>query len=180
MKIATRENRQAEQPPVVSRKAVSAPQVLSEAYHYRVPSSFSRGMRVDLPCVSIIYVSGTASVDENGNTAHVGDFTAQVRRTFRNITELLKSEGATWHHVIRTTCYLRDIQKTYEEFNGLRTEFYREQGLDPFPGSTGIEARLCRDDLLVEIEVIAMLPNTTHSCAYRGDGGSESEGEARR
>lgn len=173
----SRQNQQSatEQSSVVPHRAISAPNTLNEAYHYQVPSSFSRGMRVDLPCVTMIFISGTASVDERGQTAHVGDFPAQVRRTFRNVTELLKSEGATWHHVIRTTCYLKDIQKTYDEFNRLRTEFYREQGLDPLPGSTGIEARLCRDDLLVEIEAIAMIPNPTHSCTYRGNGDSESE-----
>ena len=34
--------------------------------------------------------------------------------------------------------------------------FYKEQGLDPLPASTGIQAILCRPDLLVEIEAIAM------------------------
>jgi enamine deaminase RidA (YjgF/YER057c/UK114 family) len=128
-------------------------------------------MRIDLPCVTTIYISGTASVDEFGATVHAGDFAAQVRRTFRNITELLRAEGATWKHIVRTTCYIKDIQQHYDEFNKLRTEFYREQGLDPLPASTGIEARLCRDDLLVEIEAIAMLPGPHHN------GCSECAGE---
>jgi enamine deaminase RidA (YjgF/YER057c/UK114 family) len=47
--------------------------------------------------------------------------------------------------------------KDYEEFNEARTAFYAEQGLEPLPASTGIEARLCREDLLIEIEAIAIL-----------------------
>jgi len=31
-------------------------------------------------------------------------------------------------------------------------------GLAPLPASTGIQTRLCRSDLLVEIELIAMVP----------------------
>ncbi len=31
-------------------------------------------------------------------------------------------------------------------------------GLDPLPASTGIQARICRSDLLVEIEAIAIVP----------------------
>ena len=31
-------------------------------------------------------------------------------------------------------------------------------GLDPLPASTGIQARICRTDLLVEIEAIAIIP----------------------
>jgi enamine deaminase RidA (YjgF/YER057c/UK114 family) len=34
--------------------------------------------------------------------------------------------------------------------------FFKEQGLDPLPASTGIEAHLCRPELLIEIEAIAM------------------------
>jgi enamine deaminase RidA (YjgF/YER057c/UK114 family) len=97
-------------------------------------------------------------VDEAGLTAHAGDFRAQLWRTYRNITALLAAEGATWHDVVRTTCYLRDIERDYKDFNEVRTAFFGWLGLDPLPASTGIQARLCRDDLLVEIEAIAVVP----------------------
>jgi 2-iminobutanoate/2-iminopropanoate deaminase len=87
-----------------------------------------------------------------------------MRRTLHNITGLLATEDATWHDVVRTTCYLRDIDRDYEAFNEERTAFYTELGLDPFPASTGIEAKLCRPELLVEIEAIAMFrPRVTGS-----------------
>lgn len=41
--------------------------------------------------------------------------------------------------------------------NSVRNEFFRALGLDPFPASTGIQARICRSDLLVEIEALAIL-----------------------
>ena len=113
-------------------------------------------MRIDLNGLTILLISGTASIDEQGRTVHVGDFRAQQRRTYDNITKLLASEGATWHDIVRTTCYLRDIDRDYEAFNEERTRFYKEQGLDPLPASTGIQAKLCRPELLVEIEAIAM------------------------
>jgi 2-iminobutanoate/2-iminopropanoate deaminase len=140
----------------VPKKAVSAPQVLNEAFDYRKPSSFSRALRLDIKGVTIVLISGTASVDENGKTVHVGDFRAQTWRTYKNITGLLEAEGATWKDVVRTTCYLRDIERDYEAFNEIRTQFFEEQGLDPLPASTGIQAILCRPDLLVEIEAIAI------------------------
>jgi enamine deaminase RidA (YjgF/YER057c/UK114 family) len=129
---------------------------LNEAYHYAKPSSFSRGLRLDIKGITILLISGTASVDENGRTAHVGDFRAQTWRTYENITKLLAAEGATWKDVIRTTCYLRDIERDYEAFNAIRTQFFKEQGLDPLPASTGIQAILCRPDLLVEMEAMAI------------------------
>ncbi len=143
---------------VVPRRPISAPEVLNEAYDYDKPASFSRGMRVELPGASMLFLSGTASVDERGATVHAGDFAAQCLRTFRNLTRLLVAEGASWHDVIRTTCYLRDIERDYQAFNELRTWFLRAAAVDPLPASTGIQARLCRSDLLVEIEAIAMVP----------------------
>jgi len=140
----------------IQKRPITNHGVLNEAFAYAKPSSFSRGMRIDLNGLVILLISGTASIDEHGKTVHVGDFRAQMRRTLANITGLLESEGATWHDVVRTTCYLRDIERDYEAFNEERTSFYKEQGLDPLPASTGIQAILCRPELLVEIEAIAM------------------------
>ena len=140
----------------VTKKAICAPEVLNEAYQYERPSSFSRGLRLDIKGVTILLISGTASVDENGRTIHEGDFRAQTWRTYHNITRLLESEGASWKDIVRTTCYLRDIERDYAAFNEIRTEFFKQQGLDPLPASTGIQAILCRPDLLIEMEAMAM------------------------
>ncbi len=141
---------------VITKKAITNHSVLNEAFDYAKPSSFSRGLRLDIKGVTILLISGTASIDENGKTVHEGDFRAQTLRTYQNITGLLAAEGATWKDVVRTTCYLRDIERDYAVFNETRTQFFKEQGLDPLPASTGIQAILCRPDLLVEMEAMAI------------------------
>jgi 2-iminobutanoate/2-iminopropanoate deaminase len=140
----------------IEKKRISAPEVLNEAFHYQKPSSFSRGLRLEFGNIGVLLISGTASIGSNGETLHVGDFRAQTRRTFENITGLLRSEGVTWKDIVRTTCYLRDIDRDYATFNDERTAFYASQGLDPLPASTGIQAKLCRPELLVEVEAIAI------------------------
>ncbi len=140
----------------IQKRAITNHGVLNEAYAYSKPSSFARGMRIDLTGLTILLISGTASIDESGKSVHIGDLRAQCRRTFANIAGLLESEGCTWKDIVRTSCYLRDIDRDYEAFNEERTKFYAEQGLDPLPASTGIQAKLCRPELLVEIEAIAM------------------------
>src|SRR5260370_41192336 len=139
----------------IQKRAMTTHGVLNEAYAYAKPSSFSRGMRIDLNGLTILLISGTASIDETGVSAHIGDFDAQLERPFDNITGLLESEGCTWHDIVRTSCYLRDIDRDYDAFNKVRTAFFKAQGLDPLPASTGIEAHLCRPELLIEIEAIA-------------------------
>jgi enamine deaminase RidA (YjgF/YER057c/UK114 family) len=153
--------REIEQADSIEKRAISAAEVLNEAFAYQKPSSFSRGLRIDIGGVSILLISGTASIGANGETLHVGDFRAQQRRTYENITHLLAAEGATWKDIVRTTCYLRDIDRDYAAFNEERTRFFAEQGLDPLPASTGIEAKLCRPELLVEIEAIAAFRNNS-------------------
>jgi enamine deaminase RidA (YjgF/YER057c/UK114 family) len=140
----------------IPKKAIRARHALNEAYDYARPSSFSRGLRLDIKGTTILLISGTASVGEKGETLYPGDFRAQTWRTYRNITALLESEGASWKDVVRTTCYLRDIERDYAAFNEIRTQFFKEQRLDPLPASTGIQAILCRPDLLIEIEATAM------------------------
>ena len=151
MTVAERERTRIEKTPIENKA------VLNEAYDYPKKVSFVRGMRVELDGCTMLFISGTASVDENGESIHPGDVKAQTLRTFTNIKGLLESEGADWHDVVRTTCYLADF-RTYDEFNDVRNAFYVSEGLDPLPASTCIEARICRPELLVEVEAIAMIP----------------------
>jgi len=146
--------RKTQEETLVKKRTISAPEALNEACVYN--SAFSRGLRLEIKGITILLISGTASLDDKGRTVHEGDFDAQTLRTYQNITALLKSEGATWKDVVRTTCYLRDIERDYAAFNNLRTKFFAEQGLDPLPASTGIQAILCRPDLLIEMEAMAI------------------------
>jgi 2-iminobutanoate/2-iminopropanoate deaminase len=115
---------------------------------------------LDFGNVTVLLISGTASIGPNGETLYVGDFRAQTRRMLLNVTHLLAAEGASWKDVVRTTYYLRDIDRDYAAFNEERTAFYEQQHLDPLPASTGIQAKLCRPDLLVEMEAIVVFLNS--------------------
>ena len=43
-------------------------------------AAFPRGMKVELDNVTMLFISGTASVGDQGQSCHVGDFTAQAER----------------------------------------------------------------------------------------------------
>jgi len=136
----------------ISMKSIHAKKFLNEPIEYH--KSFSRGISLDCGNMFLIFISGTASVNAQGKTHAVGDFSAQVQRTFDNITALLKSENVSWHNVIKTNCYLKNMRQ-YARFNEYRNYFYKKLKLNPFPASTCIAAELCRKELLVEIDVIA-------------------------
>ena len=143
--------------PQVARRKITALDILNEAPDYA--SGFTRGLSVAAePGQRALWLSGTASIDAAGRTLYAGDLRAQTWRTYHNLLRLLETEGANFSDVVRTSCYLRDIERDYQEFNRVRTWFLREAGCDPLPASTAIQARLCRSELLVEIEALAVLP----------------------
>ena len=47
----------------IQKRAMTNLGVLNEAFQYAKPSSFSRGMRIDLNGLTILLISGTASID---------------------------------------------------------------------------------------------------------------------
>jgi len=142
----------------LEKNPIKAECVLNEATCYG--SAFARGLKIELGSYKLLIISGTASVDEEGATRHRGDFRAQCWRTYRNISNLLEAEGASWKDIVKTTCYLRDIERDYEAFNDVRNAFFAWHQLDPLPASVGIQARICREDLLVEIEAVAIIKKT--------------------
>ena len=136
------------------KKAICAPDFLNNPVQYN--KSFSRGIRINLGKAVFLFISGTASIDKNGKTLYPRSFLPQVKRTFDNIEALLRSEKANWQDVVMTRCYLKDM-KNYERFNIFRNRFYRGKLIDPFPASVCVQAELCRRDLEIEIEAIAVL-----------------------
>ena len=139
------------------KKPITNLSVLNEAYNYEKPSGFSRGMRVEMNGATFLFISGTASIDENGNSIHIGDIAKQIERTYFNVKKLLESEGATLKDVVKTTVYIKDIKKHYDEFNKLRLEFFKKEGIDVYPASVGVQATLCREELLIEMDAIAII-----------------------
>ena len=139
------------------RVPMSAP-TLNEAPVYG--SDFTRGMRLVDANKTALYVSGTASIDEAGNTAHVGDFDAQVDRMLVNLAALLDAQGAGFADVVSAISYVKHAA----DADRLRARF-RDAGFEGFPNML-VQAEICRPELLCETELIAALPRP----AQRDDG----------
>lgn len=133
-----------------ARSVMSAP-TLNEAPEYG--ADFARGMRVVETNKIALHVSGTASIDEAGRTAHSGDFEAQAERMLRNVAALLEAQGAGFADVVSAVTYL----KRPADANRLR-EKLRECGYEGFPNVL-VTVPICRRDLLCETEALAILPS---------------------
>jgi enamine deaminase RidA (YjgF/YER057c/UK114 family) len=127
----------------------SAP-TLNEAPAYG--SDFSRGMRVDLPDRSVLFISGTASIDTEGRVVHVGDIEGQVERMLLNVERLLQQQGATGADLVSAITYLKR-----PEFVEPFLRVARRHPLPPRLPNTLCHADICRPDWLCEMEAIAVI-----------------------
>lgn len=130
------------------REVMTSP-TLNEAPQYG--ADFVRGMRVEEANKVTLYVSGTASIDEQGSTAHIGDFDAQADRMLVNIAALLQRQGAAFGNVVHAITYLKHPADVERLRNKLRAA-----GFEGFPHAL-VVAPICRTDLLCETEVIAVM-----------------------
>lgn len=134
---------------------------LNEAWAYG--SSFARGMKVDLPDKTVLYISGTASIDEYGVTVHVGNTRRQLERMLLNIQELLKAQGASFQDLTQAATFLKRGESLE-----LCEMVFEEWGLRNVP-NTLVEAGVCRPELLCEMEAIAILPKRRNGQAVAAE-----------
>lgn len=98
---------------------------------------------------SLLFVSGVMPIDPTTNTLVENTIEAQAKQVMKNIDGVLKAAGYTVDDVVKTTCFLSDINN-FAAFNEVYGNYF-----------TSKQARSCMavKDLpkaaLVEVEVIA-------------------------
>jgi len=124
---------------------------MDEASEYG--SSFSRGMKVVREDRIVLYVSGTASIDNEGKVLHVGDIEGQVHRMLLNVEELLAAQNAAPDDIVTVITYLKE-----PEFLDIFYKVCEEHSFPKDAPNTVSVADICRPEWLCEIEAIAVIP----------------------
>jgi enamine deaminase RidA (YjgF/YER057c/UK114 family) len=109
---------------------------------------YSRAIRVG----NVIEVAGTTAMDGDILIGK-GDMYRQTVFIFKKIEKALAEAGATLNDVVRTRMFVTDISQ-WEEAGKAHGEFFKTIK----PVATMLEvSRLINDDLLIEIEVTAII-----------------------
>lgn len=117
-------------------------------------NGYSHVVSVDVPG-RLVVVSGQVALDAEGRLVGPGDLGAQARQVFANLAAALAAAGAGWEHVVKLSYFVRDAGQV-AVVRAARDEVL-PAGLAP--ASTLVEvSRLVRDDLLVEIDALAVVP----------------------
>jgi len=110
-------------------------------------SAFSRAARSIMPAGETVFISGTASIDADGATTHIGDAPGQINTTIENVRAVLRDMHCSDRDVVQAVAYCKtpEVEKV----------FNASKGALPWPCITVI-CDICRPDLLFEIEATAM------------------------
>ncbi|MEO1146733.1 MAG: RidA family protein [Cyanobacteria bacterium J06638_22] len=128
-------------------------QVYSTETPWEERAGYSRAVRLG----AFIFVSGTTAIDANGQVQHPGDLHGQAVYIYRKIEGALQALGATLADVVRTRVYITDMRQ-WEQATRAHHEFFSTVR----PANTLVEvSALATPDMLVEIEVDAMVQETT-------------------
>lgn len=114
--------------------------------------TFERGTVLQFGDRRHVYISGTASIDNQGNVVHVGDILGQTHRMWENVEALLQEGGAGFQDVMQIIVYLRDTAD-YETVKRLFSERF------PHIPTVFTLAPVCRPTWLIEMECVAVLPS---------------------
>jgi enamine deaminase RidA (YjgF/YER057c/UK114 family) len=110
---------------------------------------------VDVRCSRLIFVSGQAAFDVNGEVVGGADLEAQADQAFKNISIALASVGCSAANLVKLTVFMRDMSKL-AEYRRARDRFLTSVEPAVAPAITLIEvSRLFAERLLIEIEGIA-------------------------
>lgn len=127
---------------------MEAPDYLSPTHVYRV--AFERGVRIVYGDRSHYFLSGTASIDAEGNIVHPGDVVGQTARTLENMSVLMERSGGCLSDLKQAVVYLRDWADRETVRNRLM-----DSPLAAVP-HVMLKAPVCRPGWLVEIDGIAV------------------------
>jgi len=113
-------------------------------------SSFSRAVEIEHPDYRQLIISGTASINSEGKTAYIGDIYNQIKLTMNVVAGILNSRNMNWENVTKGIVYFKDINdiKVFDE--------YRVNEAIPQMPLAIVQADVCRNELLFEIEVDAI------------------------
>lgn len=120
------------------------------------PNGYSHVVSVNLGNSTMLIISGQIAFDNKGNLIGKGDLAKQTEQAFLNIKSIVEDAGGTMNDVVKLGNFLTDISQI-QAVRRVRDKFIDTK--NP-PASTTVQvSKLVRDDLMIEIEATAIIPN---------------------
>lgn len=97
----------------------------------------------------ILYTAGQIAIDPATNAVECMDIKGQTEQVCKNLGEVLKAAGTDFDHVLKTTCFLADMND-FAAFNEVYGTYFASK-----PARSCVAVKTLPKNVLCEIEVIA-------------------------
>jgi 2-iminobutanoate/2-iminopropanoate deaminase len=111
-------------------------------------ASYSQAIVTD----ELVFCAGQVGLDPTTGELAEG-FEAQAEQVLRNLAAVLDAAGCSWGDVVKTTCFLADIND-FAAFNAVYARFMT----DPPPARSTFAVAALPKGARVEIEAVAVRP----------------------
>jgi len=99
----------------------------------------------------LLFTSGQIPLDPVTNEIVGSTIEEQAEQVLKNLGEVLKEAGTSYENVVKTTCFLADMND-FAAFNGVYSKYFKTE---PLPARSCVAVKTLPRNVLVEIEAIA-------------------------
>ena len=102
-------------------------------------------------CGNMLYTSGQIAINPASGEVEATDIEGQTQQVMKNLAAVLAEAGTSFDNVVKTTCFLKDMGD-FAAFNKIYGEVFTSK-----PARSCVAAKTLPKDVLVEVEVIALI-----------------------
>lgn len=113
---------------------------------------YSQGIRAG----NLLFTSGQIALDPETQQVVPGTIAEQARQVFSNLKAVLEAGGSDFARVLKATVFLKNFDD-FAALNAVYAEHLALPGVPP-PARTTVEVSRLPKDVLVEIDLIALIP----------------------
>lgn len=100
---------------------------------------------------NMVFASGQIPIIPQTGEIAQGDITVQAEQVMKNIGAILTAAGTCYKHVVKTTCFLADMND-FAAFNAVYEKYFTGK-----PARSCVAVKQLPKNVLVEVEVTAVL-----------------------
>ena len=102
-------------------------------------------------CGNMLFTSGQVPINPATGNVETEGITDQATQVMKNLAAVLEEAGTTFENVVKTTCFLSDMND-FAAFNAVYAEYFTRK-----PARSCVAVKTLPKNVLCEVEVIAVI-----------------------
>ena len=102
-------------------------------------------------CGNMLFTSGQVPINPASGEVETEGITDQATQVMKNLAAVLEEAGTTFDKVVKTTCFLSDMND-FAAFNAVYAEYFTSK-----PARSCVAVKTLPTNVLCEVEVIAVI-----------------------